>query len=160
MTPQTVSLAINGRSVTAESPPHYTLLRWLREYAHAYEVKDGCSEGVCGACTVLVDGKSATACSILALQVNGSTIETAAGLAESEEALHPLQEAFWSRGASQCGFCTQGLLMTATEMLRSGKKFERDEIRDELHGNLCRCSGYQSIVDAVESVLSESVSDQ
>lgn len=160
MTPQTMSLSINGRRVTAESPPHYTLLRWLRDYAQAYEVKDGCSEGVCGACTVLVDGNSATACSILALQVNGSTIETAAGLAESEESLHPLQEAFWSRGASQCGFCTQGLLMTATEMLRSGEKFERNEIRDHLHGNLCRCSGYQSIVDAVESVLSESVSEQ
>ncbi len=150
---QSVSLSINGATVTADTPSHYTLLRWMREFAQAYEVKDGCSEGVCGACTVLVDGRSATACSILALQVNGSEIETSAGLSESPDALHPLQQAFWDLGASQCGFCTQGLLMMATEMLRSGRKYNREQIRDQLHGNLCRCSGYQAIIDAVENVL-------
>lgn len=154
MTDQTVTLTINGKEVTATSPAHYTLLRWVRENAQAYEVKDGCSEGVCGSCTVLVNGASATACSILAAQVNGSAIETAAGLADSEHNLDPLQEAFWDEGASQCGFCTQGFLMTATEMLRSGEDFDRDEIREHLHGNLCRCSGYQSIVNAVERALS------
>lgn len=156
MTQLTVTLSINGNEVTAESPAHYTLLRWVRENAQAYEVKDGCSEGVCGACTVLVDGLSATACSILAAQVNGSSIETAAGLADSEHNLNPLQEAFWQTGASQCGFCTQGILMVATEMLRSGERFDHHEIREQLHGNLCRCSGYQSIVNAVERALSGS----
>lgn len=147
-------LILNGRNVKGHAPADTTLLRWLREQAHAYEVKEGCNEGTCGACTVLVNGRSATGCITLAVQVDGAQIETSVSLGEGEE-LSLLQSKFWETGAAQCGFCTQGMLMSAVEMLRSSRQITPDAVREHLHGNLCRCTGYQAIVDAVVNAAAE-----
>lgn len=150
-----LTITLNGRDRALESPGSRTLLDWLREDQHAHEVKDGCSEGVCGACTVLVDGVATTSCTVLAAQVVGQYVETSASLPGEDGEMNVLQRQFWECGASQCGFCTHGLLMSATEMHRSEEEFTRHEIREHLHGNLCRCTGYTAIVDAVEAALLE-----
>lgn len=142
------TIVLNGAEVTGHAPADTTLLRWLREQAHAYEVKEGCNEGTCGTCTVLVDGRATTGCTTLAVQVAGSEVETSVSLSEGDE-LSPLQACFWENGAAQCGFCTQGMLMSAVELLRSGEDVTPASVREHLHGNLCRCTGYQAIVDAV-----------
>jgi len=147
-------MRVNGRQVTGHAPADTTLVRWLREQAHAYEVKEGCSEGTCGTCTVLVDGHAATGCTTLAVQVDGAEVKTSASLADGDE-LSPLQRRFWETGAAQCGFCTQGMLMSAVELLRSGEEVTAATVREHLHGNLCRCTGYQAIVDAVVSAAAE-----
>lgn len=144
-----ITVEVNGQQVDGNVPVHLTLARWLRDHRQAYEVKEGCNEGVCGTCTVLVDGDAVTACTTLAVQADGRSVETSRALADGDE-LDELQQAFWETGASQCGFCTQGMLMSATELLRDERVCSRAEIRDHLHGNLCRCTGYQSIIDAVE----------
>ncbi|MGI5270424.1 (2Fe-2S)-binding protein [Nonomuraea sp. CA-218870] len=149
-------MTLNGREVTGRAPADTTLVRWLRERAHAYEVKEGCNEGTCGTCTVLVDGRSATGCTTLAVQVDGARVETSASLADGQE-LGPLQSAFWETGAAQCGFCTQGMLMSAVELLRSGEEVTPATVREHLHGNLCRCTGYQAIVDAVVRAAQEGI---
>lgn len=149
-------LVLNGKQVRGSAPADTTLVRWLREQAHAYEVKEGCSEGTCGTCTVLLDGRSATGCTTLAVQAEGAQVETSAALADGEE-LSPLQAAFWETGAAQCGFCTQGMLMSAVELLRSGEKVTADSVREHLHGNLCRCTGYQAIVNAVVAAAEQGV---
>ncbi len=149
-----MTLTLNGREVTGRAPADTTLVRWLREKAQAYEVKEGCNEGTCGTCTVLVDGRSATGCTTLALQVEGAAVETSASLAEGED-LSPLQRKFWEAGAAQCGFCTQGMLISAVELLRSGEQVTPAVVREHLHGNLCRCTGYQAIVDAVVAAAAE-----
>ena len=146
----TVTMAVNGRPVTRVAGGHITLLRWLRDEAGVLDPKYGCGEGVCGACTVLVDGEPASACIVLAAQCDGAQITTAAGLTGPAGELNPLQDAFHRRHGAQCGFCTPGMLMCATAMLADGRERTRDEIREELHGNLCRCTGYQPIVDAIQ----------
>lgn len=143
-----IELTVNGRTVSAQAPAETTLVNWLRDHAHAYEVKEGCGEGTCGACTVLVDGRATTSCITLAAQVDRSQVETSAALAEGDE-LSPLQRCFWEKEAAQCGFCTQGMLMSSVELLRSGEQIDEQSVREHLHGNLCRCTGYQAIVDAV-----------
>ncbi|MBB3040622.1 (2Fe-2S)-binding protein [Nocardioides sp. LMS-CY] len=148
------TITLNGAEVTGRAPADTTLVRWLREQAHAYEVKEGCNEGTCGTCTVLVDGRAATGCTTLAVQVDGAAVETSASLADGEE-LSPLQAKFWETGAAQCGFCTQGMLMSAVELLRSGVEVTPAVVREHLHGNLCRCTGYQAIVDAVVDAAAE-----
>ena len=147
-------LTLNGRPVTGHAPADTTLVRWLREQAHAYEVKEGCNEGTCGTCTVLIDGRSATGCTTLAVQADGARVETSASLADGDE-LSPLHAKFWESGAARCGFCTQGMLMSAVELLRSGEDVTPESVREHLHGNLCRCTGYQAIVDAVVSAAEE-----
>ena len=147
-------LTLNGRPVTGHAPADTTLVRWLREQAHAYEVKEGCNEGTCGTCTVLIDGRSATGCTTLAVQADGARVETSASLADGDE-LSPLQAKFWESGAAQCGFCTQCMIMSAVELLRSGEDVTPESVREHLHGNLCRCTGYQAIVDAVVSAAEE-----
>ncbi|MEV4105636.1 2Fe-2S iron-sulfur cluster-binding protein [Nonomuraea sp. NPDC049649] len=147
-------MTLNGKEVTGHAPADTTLVRWLREQAHAYEVKEGCNEGTCGTCTVLVDGKATTGCTTLAVQVDGARVETSACLADGDE-LSPLQAKFWETGAAQCGFCTQGMLMSAVELLRSGEKVTPAKVREHLHGNLCRCTGYQAIVNAVVAAAEE-----
>jgi carbon-monoxide dehydrogenase small subunit len=151
----TTTLAVNGRPVTRAAGAHLTLLRWLREEAGVTDPKYGCGEGVCGACTVLMDGEPVSSCIVLAAQADGAEITTAAGLLERDGSLGPLQRAFHTHHAAQCGFCTPGMLMAAAALLAGGKARSREEIRQGLHGNLCRCTGYGPIVDAVEAAQRE-----
>lgn len=145
-----LTLTVNGREVSRTAGAHLTLLRWLREAAGVTDPKYGCGEGICGACTVLVDGEPTSACLVLAAQVDGAAVTTAAGLLEADGSLGPLQRAFHVQHAAQCGFCTPGMLMAATAALAGRRRLSRREIREELHGNLCRCTGYGPIVDAIE----------
>jgi aerobic-type carbon monoxide dehydrogenase small subunit (CoxS/CutS family) len=144
-----LELALNGRRLRAPVEPHLTLLRFLRDVGGATDVKYGCGEGVCGACTVLLDGVAVSSCAVLALQAEGASVETVAGIAADGE-LHPLQRELVERGAVQCGFCTPGIVLGALEAVRLELVRGRDEIRHSLAGNLCRCTGYRKIVDAVE----------
>ena len=153
MSQEPVTLTLNGQTIIGDVPAHHSLLRWLRDSAHAYEVKEGCGEGVCGACTVLVNGRSVASCCVLAAQVKGAEIVTSRGLLAADGSFSALQNSFWSTGAAQCGFCTQGMLMAARELLDSEPRPSRATIREALHGNLCRCTGYQPIVDAIENAI-------
>ena len=149
------SITVNGLEVRGPVPAHHTLLTWLRNHAF-YEVKEGCGEGVCGACTVLLNGRTVASCTLLALKAEGGHVTTSRGLLGDDGTLHSLQDAFWAAGAAQCGFCTQGMLMAAYELLVTNPRPSTDEIREALHGNLCRCTGYQAIVDAVRAASLES----
>ena len=146
----TVDVIVNGRRFREHVEPHVTLLRFVRDHAGATEVKYGCGEGVCGACTVLLDGVAVNACSVLAVQADGARVETVAALADNGS-LHPLQQELVQRGAVQCGFCTPGVVLGALEAVRLGLAGDRATIRRSLAGNLCRCTGYAKIVDAVEA---------
>ena len=146
-----VSLAVNGREITAWVLPSDSLLDALRTQAGATDVKFGCGEGVCGTCTVLLDGDPVSACLILAVQAEGASIITVRGLPPEGEALHPLQQSFLDYGGSQCGFCTPGMVLTAHWFLEANPEADRDTIRAALAGNLCRCTGYTKILDAVEA---------
>lgn len=148
----TVTITLNGREVTRTAPVHLTLLRWLRDEAGVYDAKYGCGEGVCGACTVLVDGEAVSSCSVLVAQVDGSEVRTVSGLLGEDGSLNELQRAFLEQGAAQCGFCTPGMLIASTELLAGGGPLGREQIRHALRGNLCRCTGYEAIVSAIESV--------
>jgi aerobic carbon-monoxide dehydrogenase small subunit len=150
-----VTLTVNGREVSKAAGAHLSLLRWLRDVAGVTDPKYGCGEGICGACTVLLDGQPVSACLVLAAQVDGASVTTAAGLLEADGSLSPLQRAFHEKHAAQCGFCTPGMLMAATAALAGGQRRTRQEIREELHGNLCRCTGYGPIVDAIEMAQEE-----
>jgi aerobic carbon-monoxide dehydrogenase small subunit len=143
-----VELSLNGDPTRLDVPPHWTVLRMLREAAGQTDVKHGCGEGVCGACAVLIDGVAVNSCSVLAPQVRGAELETTAGLATNGK-LHPLQEEMVSRGAVQCGFCTPGVVIGGLEAVRIGAAGSDDEIRHSLAGNLCRCTGYGKIVAAI-----------
>jgi carbon-monoxide dehydrogenase small subunit len=153
----TTTLSVNGRTVTRTAGGHVSLLRWLRDVADVTDPKYGCGEGICGSCTVLVDDEPASACIVLAAQVDGATITTAAGLGEPDGSLGPLQRAFHEHHAAQCGFCTPGMLLCAKALLddASGRALTRAEIREGLHGNLCRCTGYTDIVDAIQVAQTE-----
>jgi aerobic carbon-monoxide dehydrogenase small subunit len=151
----TITLVVNGHGVTRATGAHLTLLRWLRDEAGVTDPKYGCGEGICGACTVLVDGDPVSSCIVLAAQVDGAEITTAAGLLEGDGSLGPLQRAFHEYHAAQCGFCTPGMLMSAAALLSADGPRTRDEIRAGLHGNLCRCTGYGPVVDAVEAAQRE-----
>ena len=154
----TVTLTVNGTAVTRAAGCHLSLLRWLRDVADVTYPKYGCGEGICGACTVLVDGEPTSACIVLAAQVDGAAITTAAGLCEADGSLGPLQQRFHEQHAAQCGFCTPGMLLCAHAMLRDATApLTRDDIRENLHGNLCRCTGYTDIVDAIEDAQSEGI---
>jgi aerobic carbon-monoxide dehydrogenase small subunit len=155
MSPETVTITVNGTRRTTSAGGHLTLLRWLREQAGVTDPKYGCGEGVCGACAVLVDGFPVASCIVLAAQVDGSEVTTAAGLRGPDGSLGPLQQAFHRHHAAQCGFCTPGMLVCATALLAEGRPLDRDEIRDGLHGNICRCTGYGPIVSAIESAQAE-----
>jgi aerobic carbon-monoxide dehydrogenase small subunit len=145
-----VELTINGKPTHLDVPAHWTLLRALREAGGVTDPKYGCGEGVCGACAVFLDGVAVNSCSVLIGQAHGSEVVTAAGLVENDQ-LHPLQAEMAKRGGVQCGFCTPGMVIGALEAVRTGTAGSRDEIRHSLAGNLCRCTGYRKILDAVEA---------
>lgn len=147
----TLCCQINGAPASMEIESDITLLHLLREILHLTGTKEGCGEGDCGACTVLVDGESVNACLYLAVQAQGKHILTIEGLAK-DGALSMLQEAFISHGAIQCGFCSPGMLMSAQALLNKNKRPTEPEIRRAISGNLCRCTGYQAIVDAIRSL--------
>ncbi len=143
-----IEVSVNGRRFVREVEPRLLLSDFLRGEIGTLGVHVGCEQGVCGACTVLLDGIPARSCLTLAVQVDGSQVTTVEGLA-SEGQLHPVQEAFRDHHALQCGFCTPGMLLTAVEFLRRVPTPSEEEIRLAIAGNLCRCTGYQQIVEAV-----------
>ena len=145
----TKSLTVNGESRTVAFPVHHTLLEVLREELGLTGTKHGCELGECGTCTVLVDGQPVLSCLALAAEMEGRAIATVEGLQQGNT-LHPLQAAFADLGAAQCGYCTPGILMTAKALLAENPRPERAEIRAALAGNLCRCTGYIKILEAVE----------
>lgn len=140
---------VNGKKYSVEVNPNMTLLRLLRSLGFT-EVKSGCEKGDCGTCAVLMDGEPVNSCLTLALQAQGKEITTVKGLGTMEK-LHPVQEAFVKYGAIQCGFCTPGMVITAKAFLEKNPNHTREEIREAISGNLCRCTGYQKIVDAIEA---------
>lgn len=144
-----VSMKVNGESKSARVPAEITLLEFIRDVLGLKGTKEGCGEGDCGACTVLMDGQPVNSCLILALQAQGAEILTIEGLGAPGQ-LHPLQEAFVAAGAVQCGYCTPGMLLSAKALLDRNAHPSREEIRTALSGNLCRCTGYQKIISAVE----------
>ena len=144
-----VALNINGDAYELAVVPSHTLLEVLREDAGLTGTKHGCEQGECGLCTVLIDGRPQFSCLTLAIEAEGSEIRTVEGLARNGE-LHPLQRAWGEMGASQCGYCTPGMLMSAQALLDRNPAPSRTEIREALAGNLCRCTGYLAIIDAVE----------
>lgn len=145
-----ITLTVNGVARDLLTAPNRTLLQLLREDLKLTGTKHGCGEGDCGSCTVLMDGKPVNSCLVLAVQADGRSITTIEGLAEGPK-LHPIQQAFVDKGAIQCGFCSPGMILSAKALLERKKRPNRDEIRQALSGNLCRCTGYQKIVDAVAS---------
>ena len=144
-----VALTVNDEAREALAPVHKTLLEVLREDLGLTGTKHGCELGECGTCTVLVDGEPVLSCLVLPVEVEGRRITTVEGMAEGGQ-LHPLQQAFAELGAAQCGYCTPGILLTATALLAERPSPTRHEIKEALAGNLCRCTGYTKILDAVE----------
>ncbi len=158
-TPVPISLTVNGERVEADVPPRLNLVDFIRHQLGLTGSHVGCEHGVCGACTIRVDGDIVRGCLMLAAQADGAKVVTIEGLAESGAAAD-LQAAFIERNALQCGFCTPGMLLTATAYLEAGGGADRHEIREYLSGNYCRCTGYQAIVDAVEEVANARTGDR
>ena len=148
MSTEIVTLTVNGRERQGRAEPRRTLVDFLREDLELTGTHVGCEHGVCGACTVLVDGAPVRSCLMLAVQARGSEILTIEGL-ERDGQMHPLQEAFRRSFSFQCGFCTPGFVMSALALLEEGGDLDDEQLRHELSGNLCRCTGYQSIIDGV-----------
>src|SRR5215472_9579456 len=145
-----IRVNVNGKTIEAEVEPRLLLVHFLREVAGLTGTHVGCETTVCGACTVLLEGRAVKSCTVLAVQADGRKVETVEGLASNGN-LHPVQEAFWNEHGLQCGFCTPGMIMTATQLLSDNASLSREEIRHGLEGNLCRCTGYMHIVNAVQS---------
>ena len=147
-----ITLTVNGTPVSRRVPARQHLVDFLREELGLTGSHIGCEHGVCGACTVRVNGEIVRGCLMLAVQANGCTVDTIEGLSDSKE-LAALQKSFHERNALQCGFCTPGMLMAAQDLVNQKSKATREEIRAHISGNYCRCTGYQAIVDAIEEVL-------
>jgi aerobic carbon-monoxide dehydrogenase small subunit len=150
VTPVLISLEVNGERVDTHVLPRVNLADFLREHLKLTGTHVGCEHGVCGACTVRVNGEIVRSCLMLAIQTHNAAVETIEGLSDSGE-IADLQAAFRDRNALQCGFCTPGMLMAAQDLLKQSLMPEREQIREHLSGNYCRCTGYQAIIDAVES---------
>jgi carbon-monoxide dehydrogenase small subunit len=145
-----MTLTVNGTPYEVAIEPQQSLLQLLREELHLTGTKEGCSEGECGACTVLLDGKTVDSCLIFALETQGREVTTIEGLAQGDQ-LHPVQKAFAEYGAVQCGFCTPGMILAAKALLDSNPHPTEVEIRQGISGNLCRCTGYVKIVEAIQA---------
>ena len=144
-----ISINVNGVDHTAEVEPRLLLVHYLRDVLGLTGTHVGCETSICGACTVLLDGQAVKSCTVLAVQADGSNLTTIEGLAANGD-LHPVQEGFWEHHGLQCGYCTPGMIIAASQLIDRNPNPTRDEIRHGLDGNLCRCTGYQHIVEAVE----------
>ncbi len=144
-----VSITVNGRRRSTDVEPRLLLVHFLREHLNLTGTHVGCDTSQCGACTVLIDGRSAKSCTMFAVQADGAEIITIEGLADGDQ-LHPLQEGFWEEHGLQCGYCTPGMIMSAVNLLNDNPAPTEQDIRAGLDGNLCRCTGYQHIVNAVQ----------
>jgi carbon-monoxide dehydrogenase small subunit len=149
-----LQLIVNGQPVVAAVEPHLTLLEFLRDILGLTGTKEGCSTGHCGACTVLADGEPVSSCLMLAPEADGKTIRTVEGLSNGD-GLHPIQSAFVSNGGLQCGFCTSGMMLAAVALLQDNPRPTEAEIRRGVAGNLCRCTGYHKIVEAIQCAAEE-----
>lgn len=145
---QRVSVTVNGRATGSDVEPRTLLVHYLRDKLNLTGTHVGCDTGQCGACTVLLDGQSVKSCMVLAVQADGRAVETVEGLAADGQ-YHPVQEGFWEKHGLQCGFCTPGLLMSAVQLLNEQPNPTEAQIRQAIEGNLCRCTGYQNIVEAI-----------
>lgn len=147
---KTINLKVNGDEHTVSIEPRMLLSDVLRDEIRLTGTHVGCEHGICGACTILLDDRPVRSCLIYGVQADGAELKTVEGLAKEDGTLHPLQQGFWEKHGLQCGFCTPGFLMTAYHFLQENPQPTREEIREAISGNLCRCTGYQNIVDAVE----------
>lgn len=150
-----ISLSVNGVNQQHEVEPRLLLVHYLRDVLGLTGTHIGCETSLCGACTVMVDGQAVKSCTMLAVQADGGAVTTIEGLVKNGE-LHPMQEGFWERHGLQCGYCTPGMIMAATQLIDRNAAPSREEIRHGLEGNLCRCTGYQHIVEAVEYAAKKS----
>ncbi len=148
-----ISFVLNGETVGTEVEPHWTLLYLLREVMGLKGTKEGCGHGECGACTVIVDGKAVNSCLFPAIEAGGCSVKTIEGLTAKDGSLHPLQVAFIEHGAVQCGFCSPGMIMSAYALLDENVRPTDDEIKEGIEGNLCRCTGYVQIIEAIKSAV-------
>jgi aerobic-type carbon monoxide dehydrogenase small subunit (CoxS/CutS family) len=146
---QRIQVTVNGKSYEKTVPVRLSLADFLRDHLHLTGTHLGCEHGVCGACTIMMNGRSARSCLTLAVQADGAEIVTIEGLRAADGTRHPMQEAFHENFGLQCGYCTPGMLMTAIELLQDNPNPDEQEVREALSGNLCRCTGYQAIVNAV-----------
>jgi len=144
-----IHLKVNGVEQKSEVEPRMLLVHYLRDVLHLTGTHVGCDTSQCGACTVMLNGQAVKSCTVLAVQASGSEVTTVEGLAP-EGKLHPIQEGFWEKHGLQCGFCTPGMMMTAVQLLERNSNPSEAEIRHALEGNLCRCTGYQNIVSAIQ----------
>ena len=144
-----VSMTVNGQTVSGDVEPRTLLVHFIREQAHLTGTHIGCESGYCGACTIMLDGKTTKSCMVLAVQADGAEVKTIEGLADGDD-LHPVQEGFWERHGLQCGFCTPGMIMSAVGLLADNADPTEEEIRHGIDGNLCRCTGYHNIVKSIE----------
>lgn len=145
-----VTVTVNGQEISRHVEPRMLLSDFIRHELKLTGTHVGCEHGVCGACTILLEGQAVRSCLLFAVQANGCQITTVEGLSPDGEALHPIQEAFWEAHGLQCGFCTAGIMMTLLPFLEENPDPDEQEIRAAISGNLCRCTGYQHIVDAVK----------
>ena len=152
---QAISINVNGVDYSGEVEPRMLLVHYLRDVLALTGTHVGCETSICGACTVLIDGQAVKSCTMFAVQADGSNITTIEGLA-ADGNLHPVQEGFWECHGLQCGYCTPGMIMTSTQIVDRHPNASREEIRHGLEGNLCRCTGYQHIVEAVEYAAKKS----
>jgi len=145
-----VQLTVNGKPVTIDAPPHTLLVQAIREHLKLTGTHVGCDTAQCGACTVMLDGRAVKSCNMLLAQAAGTEVTTIEGLAQADGTLHPMQAAFKECHGLQCGFCTPGMVMSSVSLCKSNPGASSTEIRELLEGNLCRCTGYQNIVKAVQ----------
>jgi carbon-monoxide dehydrogenase small subunit len=149
-----IEATLNGKPLKRRVKARRHLADFLRQDMELTGTHLGCEHGICGACTVMIDGRTARGCLTLAAQISGKSVETIEGLTESGK-LSQLQSEFIARNAAQCGFCSSGMLLTAYELVKSGRKMSRAEIREFISGNMCRCTGYHAIIDAIEAVIAK-----